>query len=47
MKLNDFKSNSNKANLSTVNKRLGKVSQIKFVNVSKEKEYQDLSLIHI
>jgi len=41
MKLNDFKSNSNKANLSTVNKRLGKVSQIKFVNVSKEKEYQD------
>ena len=40
MKLNDFKSGSTKSSFSTIHKRLGRESEIKFVNDTKEAEYQ-------
>ncbi len=39
MKLNDFKSGSTKSSFSTIQKRLGRESEIKFVNDTKEAEY--------
>ena len=40
MKLNDFKSGSTKSSFNTIQKRLGRDSEIKFVNDTKEAEYQ-------
>lgn len=40
MKLNDFKSGSKKSSLNTIQKRLGRESEIKFINDTKETEYQ-------
>ena len=40
MKLNDFKSGSKKSSLNTIQKRLGRESEIKFINDTKEEEYQ-------